>query len=63
MNIHAEKTNAELVKTSKFHEMEFYIMPKKTESEIYYKIQIDFTNTFKFLEKFNKDKEENTILL
>ncbi len=52
------RPDAELVETSKFHEMEFYIMPKKTESEIYYKTQVDLTNTFKFLEKYNKDKEE-----
>ncbi len=52
------RPDAELVKTSKFHEMEFYIMPKKTTSEIFYKTQIDLTNTFRFLEKYNKDKKE-----
>ena len=33
------RPDAELVKTSKFHEMEFYIMPKKTTSEIFFKTQ------------------------
>ena len=52
------RPDAELVNTSKFHEMEFYIMPSKTESEIYFKTQIDLTNTFNFLEKYNKDRKE-----
>lgn len=52
------RPDAELVKTSKFHEMEFYIMPKKTTSEIFYKTQVDLTNTYKFLEKYNKDKDD-----
>ena len=52
------RPDAELVKTSKFHELEFYIMPKKNTSEIHYKTQVDLTNTFKFLEKYNKDKDE-----
>ncbi len=52
------RPDAELVKTSKFHEMEFYIMPKKNTSEIHYRTQVDLTNTFKFLENYNKDKKE-----
>jgi len=52
------RPDAEIVKTSKFHEMEFYIMPKKTTSEIYYKTQVDLTHTYEFLEKYNKDKED-----
>ena len=58
MNNLPRRPDAELVKTSKFHEMEFYIMPRKTTSEIFFKTQVDLTNTFKFLEKYNKDKDE-----
>ncbi len=52
------RPDAELVKTSKFHEMEFYIMPRKSSSEIFYKTQVDLTNTYKFLEKYNNGKNE-----
>jgi hypothetical protein len=52
------RPDAELVKTSKFHEMEFYIMPKKTSSEIFYKTKVDLTQTCEFLEKYNKDRED-----
>lgn len=53
------RPDAELVKTSKFRELEFYIMQKRHESVIYADIQIDLTNTFKFLEKYNKDKKDD----
>ncbi|MHA1122632.1 MAG: 2-oxo acid dehydrogenase subunit E2 [Candidatus Heimdallarchaeota archaeon] len=53
------RPNAELVKTSKFRELEFYIMKKRHESVIYADMQVDLTNTFKFLEKHNKDKKED----
>ncbi len=52
------RPDAELVKTSKFHEIEFLIMRKKTQSELHYKAQIDLTKTKEFLEKYNKDKDE-----
>jgi hypothetical protein len=52
------RPDAELVKTTKFHETEFLIMRKKTQSELHYGAQIDLTNTLKFLEKYNKDKSE-----
>ncbi len=53
------RPDAELVKTSKFRELEFYIMKKRHESVIYADILIDLTNTFKFLEKHNKDKKDD----
>jgi hypothetical protein len=52
------RPDAELVKTTKFHEIEFYIMRKKTQSEIHYKSIVDLTHTQEFLEKYNKDKSE-----
>ncbi|MCG3222209.1 MAG: 2-oxo acid dehydrogenase subunit E2 [Candidatus Heimdallarchaeota archaeon] len=58
------RPDAELVKTSKFHEMEFYIMKRKVDSSIYFKTQIDLTHTFEFLEEYNKnrkDKEKLTL--
>ncbi len=58
------RPDAELVKTTKFHEIEFLIMRKKTQSEIHYKTQVDLTRTLEFLEKFNQDKaEEDKITL
>jgi len=53
------RPDAELVKTSKFRELEFYIMKKRHESVIYADMQVDLTNTFKFLEKHNKGKKED----
>ncbi len=52
------RPDAELVKTSKFRELEFYIMKGRNESVIFADIQVDLTNTFKFLEKQNKGKKE-----
>ncbi|NHJ46263.1 MAG: hypothetical protein FK733_00610 [Asgard group archaeon] len=52
------RPDAELVKTSKFRELEFYIMRKRNESIINADMQIDLTNTYKFLEKHNKDKKD-----
>ncbi|MHA1441449.1 MAG: 2-oxo acid dehydrogenase subunit E2 [Candidatus Heimdallarchaeota archaeon] len=54
----ARRKDAELVKTSKFQELEFHIMRGRTESSIYYDMQVELTNTFKFLEEYNKDKKE-----
>ena len=52
------RPDAELVKTTKFHEFEFLIMRTKTGSSIYSKTQIDLTNTLKFLEKYNKNRDD-----
>jgi hypothetical protein len=53
-----KRPDAELVKTSKFHELEFHIMRGRNESAIYYKTQIDLTNTMKFREEYNQNKEK-----
>lgn len=53
------RPDAELVKTSKFHEIEFLIMRKKTQSELHYRTQTNLTRTLEFLEKYNKDKSED----
>ncbi|MHA1211921.1 MAG: 2-oxo acid dehydrogenase subunit E2 [Candidatus Heimdallarchaeota archaeon] len=53
------RPDAELVKTTKFHELEFHIMHGRNESAIYFNTQIDLTKTLVFLEKYNKDKKEN----
>lgn len=52
------RPDAELVKTSKFHELEFYIMRKKLDSTIFNKTQIDLTHTNEFLEEYNKGRVE-----
>lgn len=52
------RKDAELLKTSKFRELEFHIMRGRNESVIFYDTQIDLTNTIKFLEEYNKDKKE-----
>ncbi|MHA1464954.1 MAG: 2-oxo acid dehydrogenase subunit E2 [Candidatus Heimdallarchaeaceae archaeon] len=52
------RPDAELVKTSKFHELEFYIMRKKLDSIIFSKTQIDLTHTNEFLEEYNKGRVE-----
>lgn len=52
------RPDGELVNTSKYHELEFYIMRTKTESIIYYNTLVDLSNTYKFLEEYNKEKEE-----
>ncbi|MCG3223559.1 MAG: 2-oxo acid dehydrogenase subunit E2 [Candidatus Heimdallarchaeota archaeon] len=52
------RPDAELVKTSKFHELEFYIMRKKLDSTIFSKTQIDLTHTRAFLEEYNKGRAE-----
>jgi len=56
------RKDAELLKTSKFRELEFHIMRGRNESTIFYDMQVDLTNTFKFLEKYNKDKKEEETL-
>ncbi len=58
MIILPRRPDAELVKTSKFHEMEFYIMKRKIDSSIYFKTQIDLTHTFEFLEEYNKNRKD-----
>ena len=50
------RPDAELVKTSKFHELEFYIMRKKLDSTIFSKTQIDLTHTRAFLLEYNKSR-------
>jgi len=52
------RPDAELIKTSKFRELEFYIMKGRNESVIFADMQIDLTNTFKFLDKHNKGRKE-----
>ncbi len=52
------RPDAELVKTTKFHELEFYIMRKKLDSTIFNKTQVDLTHTYEFLEKYNKGRKE-----
>ena len=53
------RPDATLVKTSKFREIEFHVMPGRNESIIYYDQQIDLTNTFKFIEEYNKNREKD----
>ena len=43
------RKEGELVKTSKFHELEFHIMPDRSNSLIFYDTKIDLTNTIEFL--------------
>ncbi|HUU78283.1 MAG TPA: 2-oxo acid dehydrogenase subunit E2 [candidate division Zixibacteria bacterium] len=58
------RPDAELLKTSKFHELQFHIMRERNESTIYFDTQIDLTRTIEFLEEYNKNrKEEDKITL
>ncbi|MHA1125340.1 MAG: hypothetical protein ACTSO7_06385 [Candidatus Heimdallarchaeota archaeon] len=50
--------DAELLKTSKYREIEFMLMPTRTECVNYYDKQLDLTKVFAFLEKYNKGKKE-----
>jgi hypothetical protein len=52
------RPDAELVKTSKFRELEFHIMHGRNESAIYADMQIDLTHTFEFLDEYNKNLDE-----
>ncbi len=52
------RPDGELIKTSKFHELEFHIMPKRSESIIFYDTKVDLTNTMEFLKKYNKGRED-----
>ena len=52
------RPDAELVKTTKFHELEFYIMRKKLDSTIFNKTHVDLTHTYEFLEKYNEGRKE-----
>ena len=56
------RPDAELVKTTKFHELEFHIMRERTRSELHYETQVDLTKTIEFLEEYNKDKDEENKL-
>ncbi|NHJ87192.1 MAG: hypothetical protein FK734_17140 [Asgard group archaeon] len=53
------RPDAELVKTTKFRELEFHIMHGRNESIIYYDTLIDLTHTFEFLEEYNKNRSED----
>ena len=53
-----KRPDAEIVRTSKFHELEFHIMHGRNESAIYYEMQIDLTNTLKFREEYNRNRDE-----
>lgn len=58
------RPDGELIKTSKFRELEFHIMPKRSDSIVFYDTVIDLTNPIKFLEKYNKGrKEEDKVTL
>ena len=52
------RPDAELVKTTKFRELEFHIMHGRNESVIYLDIQIDLTHTYEFLDEYNKNLDE-----
>ena len=47
-----------LVKTSKFQELLFHVLPTRIESQVFYKFQVDLTHTLLFLEKQNENREE-----
>ena len=57
-----KRPDAELVKTSKFHEFKFHVMQGRMESIIFFDLQVDLTNTLAFVEKFNKDRDEEDVL-
>jgi len=50
------RPDAELVKTTKFRELEFYVMRTRVESTLFYQTQVDLTHTFDFLERYNQGK-------
>ena len=52
------RPDGELIKTSKFHELQFHIMRGRTESTIYFDTQVDLTHTIEFVEEYNKNKED-----
>ena len=52
------RPDAELVKTTKFNELMFYFMLGRNESTIYFDLQVDLTKPLKFLEEYNKDREQ-----
>jgi hypothetical protein len=52
------RPDGELVKTSKFQELLFHVLPTRMESQVFYKFQVDLTNTLPFLEKQNENREE-----
>jgi hypothetical protein len=53
------RPDAELVKTSKFRELEFYIMKDRDGSTIFFDLKIDLTHTMDFIEKYNQDKPKD----
>lgn len=58
------RRDGELVKTTKFHELEFHVMSERSESIVYFRSIIDLTNPIKFLEEYNRNrKEEDKISL
>ena len=52
------RPDAELVKTSHFHELQFYIMRGRNESAIHYDTLIDLNHPLEFLERYNKNRKE-----
>ncbi|MBN2442701.1 MAG: 2-oxo acid dehydrogenase subunit E2 [Spirochaetales bacterium] len=52
-----KRPDAELVKTSKFRELEFYVMKGRNESAIYADKEIDITHTSEFIKNYNKGKK------
>jgi hypothetical protein len=50
--------DAELIKTSKYREIEYLLMRTRAESINYYDKRVDLTKTFKFLEEYNKGKKK-----
>ncbi|MFW9923655.1 MAG: 2-oxo acid dehydrogenase subunit E2 [Candidatus Thorarchaeota archaeon] len=51
------RPDAELVKTSKFNELQFYIMHGRNESTIYNHTIVDLSHTLEFIEEYNKNKD------
>jgi hypothetical protein len=57
------RPDATLVKsTSKFHELFFNLMPRKTNSNFLHHMTLDLDNTFAFLDEVNEDREEKITL-
>ena len=57
------RPDATLVKsTSKFHELMFHLMPRKTNLNFMHHMTLDLDNTFSFLDEVNKDRDEKITL-
>ncbi len=52
------RPDGELIKTSKFQELLFHVLPTRLESQVFYEFQIDLTKASLFLEKQNENREE-----